>query len=49
MKPLPALSLKPEDIGKELTPDQITLLAHSFVTLVNYTQAEHARCGTPVP
>jgi hypothetical protein len=46
---LPELPLKPEDIGDELGPDQLILLAKSFIILAHYTQAQQAKCGTSLP
>jgi hypothetical protein len=43
---MPDLPLRPEDVGKTLTPEQLPLLAQSFVILALYVEAEHSRCGT---
>ena len=43
---LPDLPLKPEDVGEELGPDQLILLAKSFIILAHYTQEQQAKCGT---
>jgi hypothetical protein len=45
----PALPLDPADVGDVLTPEQLTLLAQSFVILALYVEAEQSRCGTKPP
>lgn len=45
----PELPLRPEDVGDELTGEQLPLLAQSFVVLVLYVEAQYRKCGTPVP
>jgi hypothetical protein len=46
---MPELPLKPGDVGDVLTPEQLPLLAQSFVILALYVEAEHSRCGTKTP
>lgn len=46
---MPELPLRPSDVGEVLTPEQLPLLAKSFVILALYVEAEHSRCGTPKP
>jgi hypothetical protein len=41
--------LNPEDIGEVIDGDEILKLAQSFVVLVNYVEAQHAKCGKRVP
>jgi hypothetical protein len=37
--------LSPDDLGKSIDGDEILKLAQSFVVLVNYVEAQHAKCG----
>jgi hypothetical protein len=45
MGKLPVLPLDPDSIEGELTTDQLVLLAQSFIILVNYVEAQRARCA----